>query len=288
MTEEPLRVDKLRGMTERISTQARLESILGALGEPTRRRIVSVLGPEQLSVTEIVELVGISQPAASKHLKVLREAGVIVMRPDAQRRLYRLSKEAFSLVSAWAGGIAGNITAEESAPSKPVESSAFRFSEPQKAPEPETATPAPTSQLTLEELGRMADLLAAQSQAAVAASDAETTGSAPSELLEVTETPAVLIPTTAPAPALSEPESEPAPEPERDAEPEPEPEPAQAPEPDTEPEPAPESEPAPEADRTEDDAASPARTPEAPPSFLQNLAGLPRLSRLTRRRNGKS
>ncbi|MCB4208959.1 ArsR/SmtB family transcription factor [Arthrobacter sp. UM1] len=95
-------------MTERISTHARLESILGSLGEPTRRRIVDALGSEQLSVTEIVEIVGISQPAASKHLKILREAGVILMRPDAQRRLYRVSREAFTLLSTWSGEIAAN------------------------------------------------------------------------------------------------------------------------------------------------------------------------------------
>jgi DNA-binding transcriptional ArsR family regulator len=97
-------------MTERISTQARLGDILSSLGEPTRFKIVQTLGSDQLSVTEIVEHLGISQPAASKHLKILREAGVIVMRPDAQRRLYRVSSDAFALLSSWSADLAARTT----------------------------------------------------------------------------------------------------------------------------------------------------------------------------------
>ena len=63
---------------------------LTALAEPTRRRIADELRTRECSVTDLVAALGMSQPAISKHLRVLREAGVVAARVRAQQRIYRL------------------------------------------------------------------------------------------------------------------------------------------------------------------------------------------------------
>jgi DNA-binding transcriptional ArsR family regulator len=60
------------------------------LAEPNRRRIVELLRERERPVGDLVGKLRISQPAVSKHLRILREAGLVEMRSDAQRRLYRL------------------------------------------------------------------------------------------------------------------------------------------------------------------------------------------------------
>lgn len=62
----------------------------GVLAEPTRRRILDRLRASESSVAELVEALGVSQPAVSKHLRVLRDAGFVTCRVDAQRRIYRI------------------------------------------------------------------------------------------------------------------------------------------------------------------------------------------------------
>lgn len=62
----------------------------GVLAEPTRRRILDLLHASESSVNELVEALGLTQPAVSKHLKVLREAGFVSCRTVAQRRIYRV------------------------------------------------------------------------------------------------------------------------------------------------------------------------------------------------------
>ncbi|WP_433292817.1 ArsR/SmtB family transcription factor [Actinoplanes sp. CA-030573] len=74
---------------------------LTAIAEPTRRRIVDALRARECSVTDLVALLEMSQPAVSKHLRVLREAGVVRAATDAQRRIYRLNPEAFRELDAW-------------------------------------------------------------------------------------------------------------------------------------------------------------------------------------------
>jgi DNA-binding transcriptional ArsR family regulator len=71
------------------------------LAEPTRRRILDLLCTHDRSVTQIVDELGIAQPSASKHLKVLREAGLVSVRPDAQRRVYCLRAEPLRELDAW-------------------------------------------------------------------------------------------------------------------------------------------------------------------------------------------
>jgi DNA-binding transcriptional ArsR family regulator len=71
------------------------------LAEPTRRRILDLLRERPRPVGELVELLGLSQPGVSKHLRVLREAELVEVRRDAQRRFYELRPEPLADVDAW-------------------------------------------------------------------------------------------------------------------------------------------------------------------------------------------
>jgi DNA-binding transcriptional ArsR family regulator len=74
---------------------------LAVLAEPTRRRITDVLRRAECSVGDLVEALDMSQPAVSKHLRVLREAGIVSVRTAAQRRIYRLEPGPFRDLDAW-------------------------------------------------------------------------------------------------------------------------------------------------------------------------------------------
>jgi len=74
---------------------------LTAIAEPTRRRIVDALRVRESSVTDLVVALNMSQPAISKHLRVLREAGVVAARVHAQQRIYRLEPGPFRELDAW-------------------------------------------------------------------------------------------------------------------------------------------------------------------------------------------
>ena len=71
------------------------------LAEPSRRRILDLLRDEERSVNQLVDQLELSQPAVSKHLRVLREAGLVEVRRDAQRRLYRLRAEPLRELDEW-------------------------------------------------------------------------------------------------------------------------------------------------------------------------------------------
>lgn len=71
------------------------------LAEPTRRRILDQLRDRPQTVGELVATLSVSQPSVSKHLRVLRDAGVVGARKDAQRRVYELRPEALAEVLAW-------------------------------------------------------------------------------------------------------------------------------------------------------------------------------------------
>lgn len=71
------------------------------LAEESRRRILDALVEEERPVGDLVELLSLSQPAVSKHLKVLREAGLVESRTDAQRRIYRVRPEPLREVDDW-------------------------------------------------------------------------------------------------------------------------------------------------------------------------------------------
>jgi DNA-binding transcriptional ArsR family regulator len=71
------------------------------LADPTRRRILDLLRERPRLVGELTDELGLSQPGTSKQLRVLREAGLVVVRPDAQRRWYELRPEPLAEIDAW-------------------------------------------------------------------------------------------------------------------------------------------------------------------------------------------
>ncbi|MEV0153954.1 metalloregulator ArsR/SmtB family transcription factor [Micromonospora sp. NPDC050686] len=71
------------------------------LAEPTRRRILDTLRGAERSVGDLVDLLGVSQPAVSKHLRVLREAGFVTCRTAAQQRIYRVDVRPLRAVDGW-------------------------------------------------------------------------------------------------------------------------------------------------------------------------------------------
>jgi DNA-binding transcriptional ArsR family regulator len=75
--------------------------VFDALGEPSRLRIVELLGTRPFAVGEIAELLDIRQPQVSKHLKVLGESGIVCVEPRARRRIYHLRNEPFDGIARW-------------------------------------------------------------------------------------------------------------------------------------------------------------------------------------------
>jgi DNA-binding transcriptional ArsR family regulator len=73
-----------------------------ALADDTRARIVEILAEDDRSVSELVELFSVSQPAISRHLRVLRESGLVDVEPVGKQRIYRLNPAALGDVREWA------------------------------------------------------------------------------------------------------------------------------------------------------------------------------------------
>jgi DNA-binding transcriptional ArsR family regulator len=71
------------------------------LAEPNRRRLLDELRAGEQPVKTLVDRSGMSQPLVSKHLRVLRDAGLVEVRPDGQRRLYRVRPEPLMDLDAW-------------------------------------------------------------------------------------------------------------------------------------------------------------------------------------------
>jgi len=78
-----------------------MESTFAIIAEPRRRAILSLLASAERSVSDIEEELRLPQPSVSKHLRVLREAGFVESRVDAQRRVYRIRPEPLMEVDAW-------------------------------------------------------------------------------------------------------------------------------------------------------------------------------------------
>ncbi|HAM02588.1 MAG TPA: transcriptional regulator [Acidimicrobiaceae bacterium] len=74
------------------------------LAEPHRRAILDLLRWGEQPVGALVDQLDLSQPAVSKHLRVLREAGLVETRTDAQRRMYRIRPQPLAELDAWLGG----------------------------------------------------------------------------------------------------------------------------------------------------------------------------------------
>jgi DNA-binding transcriptional ArsR family regulator len=80
-----------------------MTNIFAALAEPKRARIVEALARRERTAGELVALFSVSQPAVSQHLRVLRDAGLVVARRDAQRRVYRLDPRPLRDLDRWLG-----------------------------------------------------------------------------------------------------------------------------------------------------------------------------------------
>lgn len=78
-----------------------MAQVFAVLAEPHRRRILEELQGGELTVSDLVDRLHVSQPTVSKHLKVLRDADLVAVRVDAQRRCYRLRPEPLRELDAW-------------------------------------------------------------------------------------------------------------------------------------------------------------------------------------------
>ena len=76
-----------------------------ALADPTRRRIVEMLGRSEHAAGDIVAAFDLSAPAISQHLKTLREAGLVRVRVDGQRRIYSLDPDGLASMDAWIASV---------------------------------------------------------------------------------------------------------------------------------------------------------------------------------------
>ena len=78
-----------------------VSDLYAVLAEPARRRILDRLLQSEASVTDLITVIGLSQPAISKHLRVLREHDLVTARIDAQRRIYTLNSEPLTEIDEW-------------------------------------------------------------------------------------------------------------------------------------------------------------------------------------------
>jgi DNA-binding transcriptional ArsR family regulator len=78
-----------------------MQPIFAVIAEPNRRAILNLLASSELSVSDIEQQLVMPQPSVSKHLRVLREAGFVESRVDAQRRVYRIRPEPLIEVDVW-------------------------------------------------------------------------------------------------------------------------------------------------------------------------------------------
>src|SRR5688572_11241091 len=83
---------------------ATTSDVFNAVAEPQRRRILTLLKGSERPVNEVAQVMGITQPRASKHLRVLREVGLVSVREAGQQRLYGLDARGLKPMHEWVGG----------------------------------------------------------------------------------------------------------------------------------------------------------------------------------------
>jgi DNA-binding transcriptional ArsR family regulator len=86
-------------------------SVYDILSDPSRRRILALLSERDRSAGELGRALSVSQPGVSKHLRILREAGLVTVRSEAQRRVYRLRAEPLGEVAEWLEGFRRHLPA---------------------------------------------------------------------------------------------------------------------------------------------------------------------------------
>ena len=87
-----------------VARAATTSDVFNAIAEPQRRKILVLLRAGERPVTEVAQELGIAQPGASKHLRVLREVGLVQDRKAGKQRLYGLDARGLRPVHEWAGG----------------------------------------------------------------------------------------------------------------------------------------------------------------------------------------
>ncbi|WP_163542964.1 ArsR/SmtB family transcription factor [Occultella kanbiaonis] len=112
-------------------------SMWSAVGDPNRRAMLGLLRVRPRTVTELVDELGLSQPGVSKHLRVLKEAGLVSARPEGARRHYRLEPEPLRELEDWLGPFRAFWNASLDALEDHLDA---------RAQEPAPAAPAPTTQ----------------------------------------------------------------------------------------------------------------------------------------------
>jgi len=85
-----------------MARSAATADVFNAIAEPRRRQIIELLAPSERSVNDVAKLLCMAQPQASKHLKVLKEVGLVTVREAGQQRLYALNGGALKEVYDWA------------------------------------------------------------------------------------------------------------------------------------------------------------------------------------------
>lgn len=78
-----------------------MDAVLQALADPSRRVVLGILRDHEATAGELADALPIARPGVSRHLRVLREAGLVDVRQEAQRRIYRLRPEALLDIDAW-------------------------------------------------------------------------------------------------------------------------------------------------------------------------------------------
>ena len=81
-----------------------MDAVLQALADPSRRTVLEILRDHPATAGELADALPIARPGVSRHLRVLREAGLVEVRQDAQRRIYSLRPESLAPVDEWLEG----------------------------------------------------------------------------------------------------------------------------------------------------------------------------------------
>ncbi|MEZ0367958.1 MAG: ArsR/SmtB family transcription factor [Candidatus Sericytochromatia bacterium] len=84
-----------------MARSATTSDVFNAVGDAQRREIINLLGQGELSVNDIVAALGLRQPQVSKHLRVLKEVGLVSVREAGQQRLYRLNAQGLKPIHDW-------------------------------------------------------------------------------------------------------------------------------------------------------------------------------------------
>jgi DNA-binding transcriptional ArsR family regulator len=92
--------------------------VFAVIADKTRRGILTALKDGERPVGDLVDELGVSQPTVSKHLKILREAGMVSMEAQGQRRLYAVQPEPLAEVTAWVHEVVGGAAREAAAPTR--------------------------------------------------------------------------------------------------------------------------------------------------------------------------